>query len=777
MDFDEFSDDGLDDLPDNALQELENNAITLTQAAHQARKPQQPQRGFSDYGWDEDDDLDTSEVINDAGAPVGRPPVDNSLPMQPRHQLPIQRPPPPLPNPQWNPAIDPANRTNTALAARQRFSPSQQAPANFSRPQPSQFAKPAVPVHPVNRYGPGPSQQLSSSQHQQHPESVVSALQQRVRALEAELNAARGEVSIIRANSTKAEQLHSAEVNRLKKLNAEQVSRQERIVEAAVAAEKTASTELQFLQQDMREVNHRAMRKDGAPTGKGHGTTTPKKSKKQWGLADGFDEMEIASPSKGQGRGKNMGSVATNVGERTPTKGKRKRPTVDSPVLALETHTDDVVMLDEPPPPPQQHSVSMAPAPPFEFLQLVLDHAAFHQEPPTFDVLSRFSFPSDPTVSLSTLIFQTLPVMGHPQRPMQLLVDFSEHIISLWTRCFGEEVWEPIKYLVALVTFTLQLHITYVAPLIVTNLATVSQATIRRLAEGRHRLPDGDLSKSDEYSFLEQQVDTTDVLSLLYASALACVTSLVETDQGTELKVVDFWRLMSLDFVTLLLTPKQKPNDIIGMLDMLATSSLPNSIGPILEDKEPAFVARLVIERVSAKLTESPLSATTVGEKRNIHIAALRAMIAFTRCPFGALQLASHDNALPRIVTCLSATIDDLYDQPTPQHLFLPDPDAALDKTSPSIVLPRIIAQCVLLIHTLVTNPRTANVADIGQKLSVAYGGSQRYLIALGRLTFAEEDLIMEAGIEGEIVEMAHELLEMAVTPDEGEIVSEAFGA
>ena len=784
MDLDEFSDDGLDDLPDNALQELENSAITFTQAQQAARKQQpQHQRQFDDYGWDEDDDLDTSEVINDADLLIRRPLVDTSLPKQQRqqttqHHQPVQRPPSPLPNPQWNPTINPGNPPNRALAARQRL-PSQDA-SNLGRPQPSQFAKPPLPPQ---RFAPSQhpsSQHPSWQQHVKHAENVVTALQQRVRALESELNAARGEISIIRANTTKTEQQHNDEVARLKRLNAEQIARQERILEAAVAAEKTASTELQFLQQDMREVNTRARGKDTAP-GKGPtaGALTPRKTNKQWVVADGFDEMEIAnSPTKGQGRGKHAGSVAANVGERTPSKGKRKRPTVDSPVMALETHTDDVVMADRPAPPASQMPVSVAaPSPPFEFLQLVLDHAAFHQEPPTFDVLSRFTFPSEPNTSLATHIFQTLPVMGHPQRPMQLLVDFSEHIIGLWTRSYNEETWEPIKYLLALVVFTLQLHTTYVAPLIVNNLATVAQATIRRLAEGRHRLPDGDLSKSDEYSFLEHHIDTTKILSLLYASALACVTSIMETDNGTELKIVDFWRLMSLDFVTLLLTPKQKPSDIIGMLDMLATSSLPESIGPILEDKEPAFVARLVIERVSAKLTESPLSATTTEEKRSIRVAALRTMIAFARYPFGALQLASHDNALPRIVTCLSDAIEDLYDQPIPSHILPQDPDAPPDMTSPSAVLYRIIGQCVLVIHTLVTDPRTSNAADIGQKLSVTYGGSQRYLISLGRLNFAEEDLVMEAGIDGEVVEMAHELLEMAVTPDEGEIISEAFGS
>lgn len=783
MDLDEFSDDGFDDLPDNALQELENRAITFTQAQQQNRGTPQPplqphdgaEGGYSDLAWEDDDDLDTSEVINQAGPPVGRPPVDNSLPKQPpSHNQPALARRPPPPNPQWNPNIGSVHRGNPdALPARSQFPASSQRLSTLGQPEPSQFARPPLP----QRYA--PSQQQPSSQFQQHPDGVFAALQQRVRALEAELNVARGEVSITRANSKKQDQEHSAEVARLKRLNAEQVARQERMVEAAVAAEKTASTELQFLQQDMREVRNQPKRKTSDQNNAGQRQGTPGK-RKTWAVADGFDGMEIASPSKGQGRSRNAGTVAQGLGERTPSKNKRKRPTVDSPVMALETHTDDVVMIDpeSTEAPPEGFAPTAAPAPLFEFLQIVLDHASFYGESPTFDMLSRFSFPSDPGTSLSTHIFQALPIMGDRQRPMQLLVDFAAQVVLLWSRSFAEEAWDPIKYLVALLAFTLHLQTTYVAPYIAVNLAPVAQATIRKLAEGRHRLPDGDLSKNQDYAFLEQHVDTTNILSLLYATALACVTYIPEADNDTGLGIADFWRLISLDFVTVLLTPKQMPDDIVGMLDLLTTSSLPESIGPVLEDKEPAFVARPVIERVSAKLTEPSLAAMSPHQKRLIQISALRTMVAFSRHPFGALQLASHGNALPRIVTCLSASIDSLYDLSIPSHI-LPPPadDSSPDLNTPSAMLYRIIAQCVLLIHTLVTDPRTSETADIQQKLSMSYGGSQRYLIALGRLTFAEEDLVMEAGIEGEVVEMAHELLELIVTPDEGEIVSEAFGA
>lgn len=368
MDLDEFSDDSLDDLPDNALQELENNAIQFTQAQIQPKtSPQTTQQDDTEYIWIEDDDLDTTEVTNDVGVPVGRSVVDKTLQQQEQSRRSV----PPIPNPQWNPAVEPTNKPGGGLLARSRlpsvgttnqpvFGSQRFQSPGLSRPKPSQFARAPVPQ---NRFAP-------SQTSQSHPGDVLSALQQRVRALEGELNAARGEASIIRSNHMKAQQQHESEVSRLKKLNAEQIAKQERVVEAAVAAEKSANTELQFLQRDMREVSDRARRKDISFGGAGAGTTTPKKAAKTWGVADGFDEMDIAiSPSKGQGRTRNAGPVAANVGERTPSKGKRKRPVVDSPVLPLDLQMDDYVPIEDEKPEPsavQPPIMVAAPAPPFE---------------------------------------------------------------------------------------------------------------------------------------------------------------------------------------------------------------------------------------------------------------------------------------------------------------------------------------------------------------------------------------------------------------------------
>ncbi|KAH6609832.1 dna repair rad26 [Trichoderma cornu-damae] len=775
MDLDEFSDDGFDDLTDNALQELENHALRLTQA-QQAQQAIAQQPDQFDYAWgQEDDDLDTTEVINDAGVPVGRPIVDKTLRRQRRPQ-PARPSIPPVPNPRWNPAIDSAAaRSGAPLAERSRITsvrPLNQPFAGSQRfPDSSQMAAP----RPQATQLPVPSQGQSAT--------MVTALQKRIRVLEAELNAARGEASILRSNSTKAQQSHDEQIARLRRLNAEQLEKQGKAMEAALAAEKHANTELQFLQRDMREANDRARKKDPAAAG----ATTPKKAAKTWGFADGFDQMDIAaSPSKGQGRSKAAGSVAANIGERTPSKGKRKRPVSESPMKALDIHTGDAEMSEAKPASQlalQQPVVVATPTVPFDFLQIVLDHGYAQGQPPTFDILSRISFPSDPATSFSTLIFERLPLMGNPYQPMQLLVDFAEQIIILWTRCFEEQFWEPIKYLVSLISFTFQLNTSSVAPLIISRLVPVAQTTIFTVAEGPLRTSDGTAASNDEYAILEQQIDTTHILSLLYTASLACAMTPAETEDGIKYTPAAFWKLISLDFTLLLLMPKQKAVDIIGMLDLLATSSLPDSVGPISDEKDAPSVARAVIERVSAKLVEHPRATTAPAQKRSVRLAALRTLIAFARHEFGARQLASHDNALPRLVACLSTSIDELYDQPIPPSVLPPLPDSIASsslkfaESTTSAELNRIISQCVTLIHTLVTDPCTANLADITRKLSLSHGGSQRYLIALGRLTFAEEDLVMEAGIEGEVVEAAHELLEMAVTPDEGEIVSEAFGA
>lgn len=288
---DDFSDDGFDDLNDSILQELENKALQSTQARRLVLTQDAPPVPPSEYDFEEeDDDLDDTVVIDELAQPPR--PIEKSLPQ-------LQHP---------------------------------------GRPS----APPAKPHHDSGRYGAAQPLRAQAIQVDGQPD-IVAALEARMRALETDLFTAKGEAALIRSKFETAQRSHKEDVARLKKQNAEKLAEQERIVQAAVAAEKSTATELAFTKQDLKEEQARARKGRPDPV-----ATTPKKKaggggRSNWDIADGFDNVDVlSSPSKGQGRRqKDAGSVAIPIAERTPTK-KRKRPAVDSPVMALDTHSDDL---------------------------------------------------------------------------------------------------------------------------------------------------------------------------------------------------------------------------------------------------------------------------------------------------------------------------------------------------------------------------------------------------------------------------------------------------
>jgi Protein of unknown function (DUF3636) len=381
---------------------------------------------------------------------------------------------------------------------------------------------------------------------------------------------------------------------------------------------------------------------------------------------------------------------------------------------------------------------------------------------------------------------------------MQLLIDFAQHVLELWKRCFDESYFEPIKDLCALLTFVLQLNTMSVAPHIISYLLPIAQDTIYLIADRRYRSVNGDVGREADAVYLVENIDSTLILALMYHAALACATASSKPSEPNKISMkAEYWKLMTMDSIQLLLTPKQQLDDIIGMLKLLATSAMPASIGPILESKEPAQVAQLVLEKVSKLLTDPPRWAASPRQKHAVRLASLETLVAFLHSPFGATQLALHGRVIPRLVTALSNSIDELYDMNNtefdledsyrsvsfPLRNTFDENDGGDDEEGggrmdggqdiPSVY--RIISQSMFILHHLVTDAQTGAVANINEKLLASHGGSQRYRLALARLNFAG-DLLFEGGIDDETMELAHELLELAVTPDEAEAISEAFG-
>ena len=239
-------------------------------------------------------------------------------------------------------------------------------------------------------------------------------------------------------------------------------------------------------------------------------------------------------------------------------------------------------------------------------------------------------------------------------------------------------------------------------------------------------------------------------------------------------------------------------------------------------------IGRMIVDQISMYLAQPfPWAAPGSAKLCEGRLAVLRTLTAFSTSPFGALLIASSRTSIPRMVTLLSWAIDKLYDMDVPTSMWnitraqegergepnTPTNDgqggevpSRLDESqamevdsepagkkqplaapphpvhSPPLeqdlapLLFRIISRTVVLLHTLITDPRTGNAANISTKLATNHGGPQRYQLTLARLNFAEEDLVLEAGVDAETIELAHDLLELFVTPEDGEAVGEVFG-
>ena len=239
-------------------------------------------------------------------------------------------------------------------------------------------------------------------------------------------------------------------------------------------------------------------------------------------------------------------------------------------------------------------------------------------------------------------------------------------------------------------------------------------------------------------------------------------------------------------------------------------------------------IGRMIVDQISTYLTQPfPWAAPGSAKLCEGRLAVLRTLTAFSTSPFGALLIASSRTSIPRMVALLSWAIDKLYDMDVPASMWnttgshdgergepnTPTNDGQGGESSRSLgesqamevdsgpaeekqplaapprpahsppleqdpvpLLFRIISRTVVLLHTLITDPRTGNAANISTKLATNHGGPQRYQLTLARLNFAEEDLVLEAGVDSETIELAHELLELFVTPEDGEAVGEVFG-
>ena len=525
-------------------------------------------------------------------------------------------------------------------------------------------------------------------------------------------------------------------------------------VDKARAELQKIATEKDFLENDLAEGTkqirnlQRAISKGPEKgAGKENQPVTPKKNK-VLAQGDGFDDDEVQpmSPSR----------LAIRSKKGTP-KGaaKRKRKTVeDSPVKPLDLATPKAVeSFEEIPDPLKDHPPTHnTPAPrqsdrKYELMQRLLDHRLEPQGSRTFERLATFAFPSEPDQLLSTKLLDKISTLTKSESE-KFPAALGLIVISLWTQCMDEGYHEPVHLMVDLIRFILVYNPITTAADLTNDLMSLVQSTADIILVPRCKK---EPPRADQFS-----ISTTACLEVMQMMAYDCQ---IETSE-----IHRFWRTMRFDFIMMLLNLINPLPEIHLMLSLLKTSILNSTFAMIIppnngnqEASEAHIIdnlSHLLINMPRPPPGEEPPDAADLCDLRLDVIALFDAMCTTTHA---ATALANHRLVIGCLVRLMNDSLNAIYNATyTMRH------HTALVNSSTR-----------LLFHLTQNYPQLINMQT---KLSVVPGGERKFLIALTRLAFSEGGYY-EGGIEDDVVDCAHQMLEGRVSPEEAEALVEAFGS
>ena len=529
-------------------------------------------------------------------------------------------------------------------------------------------------------------------------------------------------------------------------------------IEQARKDREKLATHNQFLDHEMNDQAWQLRRaqksaKVGEKPGQANNDATPRKSKPV-PFGDGFneDEVTVVSPSKAPGKAK-----AT-----TPKAGsKRKRDVLgESPVKTLEfsqggngVSFDAENLLNT----GGKHNAEAMKRDDgrFKFLQLLLDRRVARHEKRTFEILTDYMFPSDQRSTLSSLFIDRMTPLSAKQDLESFPTAVGEIILSLWSRCLQENFHEPIRYLLDLTQLVLFEGSTSAASSLMDELVDLAQRTADINIIPRYkRFKRKTASIDGDSRPLNPNIDTQVCLQLLDLTITLC-------NRDTDL-VKRFWRSMRFDFISMLLRNSQDLDDITLTIQLLNSSVRTDSFAMIVAPPASQSVSEQhVIDRLSSMLIE--ITRTAEGEKPipPLDIARMRLEILAlieTMCdiPYCGSAFAQHPSALSRLVRVMHDELNNLYEYRYGHELRA-----------------ELVNQSTRLLYQLTTE-YAESVGDLQEKLRAPPTSVYKHLIVLSRLAFSE-GTYLEADIEEDVLDAAHQMLEELVTPEEGEALQRAF--
>jgi hypothetical protein len=785
MEDDLFLDDDLDDIPDNTLVELERNAISSTQRqrhspapspainlrkqAHNAsslyrsqksaknlawRPPRLQQPGSqarpaasnaqaptsSDYGFDEENVIDLDEpsmVIHPASGPSAR------VPSRPTSSRAVSR------------TIDP--ETAAAFAA---------ADADIG----------------------GGTQQWAQAPHLQHKKrndpdtdalmariAELEAEQTRLQRLEQEARRAaatkQGEIAIVRAKEEKAAKEYERRLSVMQKLHADEAAKQKAELDTMRKQREKIETDNRFLQHDLAQEADRAKRTAGSSKLRSTREKDTPRKKKQ-GLGDGFDDSEvlIVSPSRSRERPK----------DQTPTAGaKRKRSAQDSPLPALSFM---------PPPKPSREvsgeqsfastlPASVAPrasdAPnQYEFMQRMLNHRRLGSKERTVELFAKHSFPSNPDRSVASIFLDGLSSSA-PTGLDYMPLKVSYTLLRLWSSCLHEKTYEPLALIINLLRAALYEELSSHVSMLVEQAVPICLQSIDLVITPVIQSQHASFSATFDYKaqeVLATKVDLDEIVDfLLFLAQSAALDSE---------RIEAFWQQIHYRGSLLMLNKVQPIPRIIQALQILSTSVLDASFGSISgEPGQQVQHSHTTVDRLVTWLVEIPKApkdepAYTEEEIAELRIATLDVFKRLCLTEYGGQLLATHRFAIAKLIKFLHSQVAKLYT--IPPYACLPkhsrDGNGDHQQTMHELIIQTINTTVRILHHILRSFDE---LIDLTQKVNVERGGYHAFLIGMTRIAFSEQ-LVLEAGIETDVVEAAHDILDNVLSPEEGEAIVKA---
>ncbi|KAK4892115.1 hypothetical protein LTR27_009299 [Elasticomyces elasticus] len=837
-DEDFFSDDAFDDLPDDTLQQLEQNAISSTQRARAAGpasrfppnnrlgsnnnvsaaapvksklpwRPPQPQSRpqslqppqyvpqappasapappSSDYGLDDEEDIinldEPSMVIQPASGPHTHNFSNNNNNHAPR------LPPAAARNYTSKPALSPS--TSAAFAA----------------------ADPELGAH-NNQWIHAPHLQPQPQNGNGSSSTDLSALQSRIAELESESHRLReseaaartaaavkaGENAIVRSKAEAQAKEYERRIAVMQKLAADDAARAKQELEVQRKEREKMATDNRFLQHDLEQESERVKRLNGPGKTRTTGSATPKKvgrSSRGMGVGDGFEDLEVraVSPSRSREKGRDVFGTPVKHG------AKRRRTANDSPVAAL--------------------SFTQLPAPPagvarqvsgdgsvtssasemkikvleidqrYAFMQRLLNHIPYEGHERSIEALSKHHLPSTSTNprSLSADLLDRLSyptAAGTEQESRDYLpLKLSRALLQLWTHCLNSNFHAPLYLLLDLLRFALYSELPDIKAQLIEDAVPLCIRTVDLIAT-----PAARMSSNPTYAAsLDRKKHEKMAEELCPDEVMEFLLLLCEAFTLVEGRLEVFWRAVGLEFALLMLHRCHPVAQINCMLRMLATSALEDSFGPLAEEtgmqasQENGILDRmtsLIFEVPEVPKGEEPYSEVEVAEMR-IHL--LEVLKALCRTDHGCLLLAQNRSLIGRLIRFLDGQINRLYTLPPTLSQVPGTGNSARDGKALSrtrsagedggdysahgLVVQTINTTTRLFYHILRVHNESI---DLTAKLNVIHGGHQKFLVCMSRVAFSEQS-VLEQGIEDEVVEAAHSILDSYLSPEEGEAI------